>query len=282
LQASIKKLEQEIIQLSKELDSSVLALEKSQKELTNVEEYVEGIQSYERTVSSLCEQKRLAESNQRAVTSISAIHCCQPISIKSASMSFSVAGKFPKTCVKVSCLITKDGRFILESTMQSDLFPRKSRMVKRGTKFVSPFIEACVAHVCSNFGGIHLEHLQHIGPYLNKLGWQLARIEDIAVEVDMVRQRYPCTLKANNVNGRNANFSLVVGFGTPTKLQATFDLSERLFVSRHPKLLYVDKTLNHQHVERVLKHSAWTGYGSLAHTCAIIAAMIDKKDLKVT
>lgn len=242
-------------------------------ELNTIEELKIGWTRNTEIECELVREQQFAGSARRKVESLHTFSKWKHLAINASVMSFALVGQYPKACILLSCSISSSGVVRLEATTDSSLYERTGGSVKRHLKYIGIFVETRVLTLCASICLERLDHPTQIGSYLRKLEWEFGRIEDTAAEIAMIRQRYKAVLKQSE--STKSDFELVVMFGKPPKLQATFIVSSNfLFSPLNVVLDTLEGPDNSEDIQKLLVKKAKPGFGCLARTCGILCAFV--------
>jgi hypothetical protein len=267
-------LENEVQLMEKNLDRCQLHLRNSLDELAMIEKFGVASSCHDGGLTDLIKQQQTVESAQRSVMSLNSLRRWKPLQLNASCMSFVLLGPCPNACLKISIDVGSSGEIRLESSICPDHFQRKGGILHRQVKSVLNFVESRVSSISSYINMVKLNQTNQIGPFLQEIEWQLGRIEEAAVELAMIRRRYKAMLTSNPPTAE-PRFVLVIGFGNPIKVRATFDVTDiSLFSPFNLFLDSMDRTVNMEELEKLLLKTAKPGFGSLARVCGIISAFV--------
>lgn len=270
-QICIVSLEEEIRQMEDEVDKSRHHGAQKLEELTVIEGLLTAWGVHEDMFNQTSSEQQLGGSAQRNVMSLNCFCKWKPIGINSRTMSFTMMGPCPKACLHVECLSLPSGGVKLEACIKPTLFKKTNGLMQRQLKSVLHFVENRVAAIYSSVHMRQLDHPSDIGNFLRRIEWQFGRLEDTAAEMAMIHRRYKAVLSAS----KTSDFNLVVSFGTPPKLRATFVISDDfLFSPISVSLESADSRIDTGALQNLLVKKEKPGFGCLARTCGIISAFL--------
>jgi hypothetical protein len=220
-------------------------------------------------------EQHMAWSVQKNISSLNYFWKWRPEAINPSKMAFILSGPSPKSSISISCLVGMSGTVTFQAQIQPELVERPKRSLQKQIKSMLHFVERRASTICSFIQSSQLESPSQIGSFLRTIEWKFGRMEDAAAEIAMIRRRYKTTFSFEK-SVMNSDSELIVSFGVPTKLRATFFVSDAyLFAPIDVQVEAVETTLDVAALQYLLVKKAKPGFGCLARTCGIISAHIN-------
>lgn len=232
------------------------------------------------------------EAAQRKIESLNVLRIWENISLKASSMTFALVGACPKGCISVSCKVMSSNVVRLDSRIETGLFKDNQRSKFKQLKPIMNFVEVRTVSLCSSINMNELSHPNCIASYLRNIEWKFARIQEIAAELVLIRNRYRTTLvQVVGPTTTTSDFNLIVRFGSSLKrtvITASFLVSETYIFSSNIVLdIVVDddqkereaetkqQLLDIETIQKLLRKRTKQGFGYLSRACGILSAFAE-------
>jgi hypothetical protein len=209
--------------------------------------------------------------------SMNGMHCWSPLIVDESKIVVGFIGASPKTCIKVSFLLTKAGTITCQAEVDSSLFRQRRGKQLKVTPATSLFVQANIATLVDFVNNTKLASGGNIGEMLQRLETLYGRLEMTANEMFALQKRYGTMLEADPV-GNKSDFLLSVDFKSlcgSMAMRATFELNTLYpFTPLNVSLDDREGKVDADSLRRQLVKNAKPGFGYLSRTCDTISAFL--------
>jgi len=269
-------LEEEVAQLEAQLERVEVYLQSAKSEQQVVISMVDAIDQHSTILVDHEKCHPVAAASERYWVTLKGLNKWKPMILEESELSFRFIGPCPKTCVRISFMLSEIGPISCKARVEPGFFPQEKSRVAKHFKPVSAFLEKRTNFICSNASKEQLERPELVGDFLRRLTWTLGRLEHTASEVAMLMRRYKAVLLSpGKVNGSTA---MEVDFSSQTasaRVVASFVLSDAYpFAPLDVCLDVIEGEVDVEGMRKLLIKNAKPGFGYLSRTCDVIAAFL--------
>lgn len=233
--------------------------------------------------NNLRSAQETAESRHNQFCNLDGLHNWTPIAAKEKSeVSCAFTGFSSKTCLVTSFTLTEPDRVTCSARIDPKLFRERkcnNRIVAKHTSLTSSFIDANMESILKTVNQSILSSPSDIGSLLQRLGWEIGRLEMTANELRTLQSRYVASLEAAPLLSK-AKFLFSVEFKHRKKsaeLKASFELVDSYpFTPLNVSLDTVTGNVDVDALRRQLIKNSKPGFGYLSRACDVIAAFVSE------